>query len=102
VSRALHWFQENLGHSPSVDEAARAVGVSSAHLRRLFAVAGYPAPKAELARLQIKAAKRGLQEGWSQKAIAGFLGFSEPSTFSRAFKDICGQPPGAWLKENRP
>lgn len=102
VSRALHWFEENLGRSPSVEDAARSVGVSAAHLRRLFAEAGTPAPKSELARLQIEAAQHGLLEGWTQKAIAEFLGFSEPSTFARAFKDICGLPPGAWLKENYP
>lgn len=98
VNRALHWFEENLGRSPSVEDAASAVGVSAAHLRRLFADAQRPSPKNELARLQMEAAQRGLLEGWTQKAIADFLGFSEPSTFARAFRDICGLPPGAWLK----
>ncbi len=101
VSRALHWFQENLGRSPSVEDAARAVGVSSAHLRRLFADAEHPTPKSELARLQMEAAQRGLLEGWTQKAIAEFLGFSEPSTFARAFREICGLPPGAWLQQKQ-
>jgi AraC family transcriptional regulator len=101
VSRTLHWFEENLSRAPSVEEAARSVGVSAAHLRRLFALAKRPSPKSELARLQIEAAQRGLLEGWSQKAIAAFLGFSEPSTFARAFRDICGIPPGKWLKQQQ-
>ncbi len=99
VIRSLHWFEENLGRSPTVEDAARSIGVSAAHLRRLFADAGHPSPKYELTRLQIEAAQRGLLEGWTQKAIAEFLGFSEPSTFARAFKEVCGQPPGAWLKQ---
>jgi len=97
VNRALLWFEENLGNHPSVEDAARSVNVSSAHLRRLFAEAGRPSPKMELARLQVKAAQRCLLEGWTQKAVADFLGFSETSTFARAFRDACGQPPGAWL-----
>jgi AraC-like DNA-binding protein len=101
VSRTLHWFEENLGRAPSVEDAARAVGVSTAHLRRLFAEAKRPSPKSELARLQIEAAQRGLLEGWTQKGIAAFLGCSEPSTFARAFRDICGIPPGTWLKQRQ-
>jgi AraC-like DNA-binding protein len=101
VSRAIHWFEENLARSPSVEEAARSVGVSAAHLRRLFAEAKRPSPKNELARLQIEAAQRGLLEGWTQKAIASFLGFSENSTFARAFRNICGLPPGTWLKQRQ-
>ncbi|MDQ8192874.1 AraC family transcriptional regulator [Coraliomargarita sp. SDUM461004] len=101
VSRTLHWFEENLGRSPSVEDAARSVGVSTAHLRRLFAEANRPSPKSELVRLQIEAAQRGLLEGWTQKAIAAFLGYSEPSTFARAFRDACGQPPGSWLKQRQ-
>ena len=101
VSRVLHWFEENLGRSPCVEDAAESACVSTAHLRRLFAEAGHPSPKSELARLQIQAAQHALLKGWSQKEIAEFLGFSEPSTCARAFKEICGQPPGAWLKQNR-
>ncbi|WPJ96459.1 AraC family transcriptional regulator [Coraliomargarita algicola] len=101
VDRALHWFQENLGRSPSVADAASAVGVSAAHLRRMFAEAKRPSPKSELARLQMEAAQRSLLEGWPQKAIANYLGFSEPSTFARAFKELCGQAPGIWLQEQQ-
>jgi len=101
VSRAMHWFEENLGRSPSVEDAARAVGTSTAHLRRLFTNAGCPSPKSELTRLQIEAAQRNLLEGWPQKSIANFLGFSDTSTFARAFKEVCNLPPGTWLKRKQ-
>ena len=97
VTRAVHWFEENLAGSPSVDAAAEAVGVSAAHLRRLFAGAGKRSPQEELTRRRMDAARRCLRDGWSQKAVSEFLGFSEPSAFARAFRAACGLPPGAWL-----
>ncbi|MCU0794077.1 MAG: AraC family transcriptional regulator [Opitutaceae bacterium] len=96
VERALHWFEENLAESPDVADVARAVGVSAAHLRRLFAEAGRPSPRAELARLRMAAARRCLLEGWKLERVAAFLGFSEASAFSRAFAAECGCSPRAW------
>ncbi|MDF3058270.1 MAG: AraC family transcriptional regulator [Rariglobus sp.] len=101
ISRAINWFEENLGENPSVENAASAVGVSTSHLRRLFAQAGKPSPQSELARLKLEAAQRCLLNGWTQEAVAQFLGFSETSAFARAFRDGCGQPPGAWLVQHQ-
>lgn len=101
IARAMNWFEENVAGVPTVEEAAKAAGVSAAHLRRLFAEAGRPSPQAELSRLRMEAAKRCLRDGWTQKAVAEFLGFSEPSAFARAFRDHEGVPPGGWLKKGR-
>lgn len=101
VARAMNWFEENLAGTPSVTGAARAAGVSVAHLRRLFAEAGRPSPQTELVRLRMDAAQRCLIEGWTQKAVADFLGFSEPGAFARAFRDWVGLPPGQWLARRR-
>lgn len=98
VVRAMNWFEENVAGAPTVQDAARAVGLSAAHMRRLFAEAGRPSPQAELARLRMDAAKRCLVEGWEQKAVAELLGFSEPSAFARAFRDYEGVPPGKWVR----
>jgi AraC-like DNA-binding protein len=101
ISRAIHWFEENIGEQPTVEDAARAVGVSAAHLRRLFASAGRPSPQAELTRIRMEAAQRCLVAGWKQEAISQFLGFSEVSAFARAFRNDCGSAPRRWLKENQ-
>lgn len=101
VTRALHWMEENLGENPSVADAARAVAVSAAHLRRLFSQSGRPAPHEEFTRLRMEAARRCLLLGWKQAAVAQYLGFSEVSAFARAFRDACGRAPGAWLKTVR-
>lgn len=101
VFRAINWFEEKLGENPTVEDAANAVGVSAAHLRRLFAEAGRRSPQAELTRLRLDMAQRCLRAGWKQDAIAHYLGFSETSAFARAFRIDCGCPPGAWLARNK-
>lgn len=101
VERALHWLGENLGENPSIAAAARAAGVSAAHLRRLFAEAGRDTPHAELARLRMLAARRCLREGWKLERVAAYLGFSEASAFSRAFSAECGMSPRKWLAADR-
>lgn len=101
VAEALHWFEENLCENPSADAVARAVGVSPAHLRRLFAEAGRAAPREEMARLRMAAARRCLREGWKLEKIAAHLGFSEASAFSRAFSATCGESPRKWLATAR-
>lgn len=98
VDWAMHWFEENLTGNPTVENAARAAGVSAAHLRRLFAEAGRPSPQAELLRLRMEAAERCLREGRSQKEVAELFGFSEVSAFARAFRIAHGAAPGRWLR----
>ncbi len=98
AKRALHWLTESIHLSPTVEMAASTVGVSPTHLRRLFLEAGYKSPKVELIRLKMESAKHGLLQGWSQKYIANYLGYSDVGVFARAFRKSCGIPPGNWLK----
>jgi AraC-like DNA-binding protein len=97
VEQALHWFKENIAENPSTAEVARAVGVSPAHLRRLFADAGQDAPRTEMSRLRMAAVQRCLREGWKLEKIAANLGFSEASAVSRAFAQVCGTSARQWL-----
>lgn len=101
VFRAINWFEENIGENPTIEDAAKAVGVSTVHLRRLFAERGLRSPHDELTRLRMEAAQRCLREGWTQEAVAQFLGYSEVSAFARAFRDTHGIPPRAWLDLDR-
>jgi AraC-like DNA-binding protein len=79
---------------PSQSAVARALGVSVRTLQRRLAAEGasYQAildgARAELARIY-------LAEGWSVTEIAFTLGFSDTSSFSRAFRRWTGTAPSA-------
>ncbi|AHF90058.1 AraC family transcriptional regulator [Opitutaceae bacterium TAV5] len=96
IARSLAWFREHLTDSPSVEQAAQAVGCSASHLRRLYHRAGHPSPRSVLQRMRLEAAAECLTLDWPQKKVAGYLGFSEPSAFARAFTRHFGTPPGVW------
>ncbi len=98
VTRSLAWFRENLTDSASVEGAARAVGCSASHLRRLYRQAGRPPPREALKAIRLETAAECLALGWPQKRVAEYLGFSEPSAFARAFRRHFGTAPGAYLR----
>ncbi|WP_332835123.1 helix-turn-helix transcriptional regulator [Geminisphaera colitermitum] len=81
-------------------QAARAVGCSASHLRRLFHKAGHPSPRCVLQRMRLEAAAECLALDWPQKKVAEYLGFSEPSAFARAFTRHFGSPPGVYTRRH--
>lgn len=99
VQLALNWFRQHLAEHPSAEDTAAALGVSPAHLRRLFHAAGLRSPRKEFQIIRIDAAKRLLESGWKLDSISDHLGFSEPSAFSRAFKRSLGLSPRKWSKQ---
>jgi len=95
--QALAWFVEQMDSRPTVESVAEAVGVSSAHLRRLFRDSGAATPLQEFKRLQLDRAKQLLGTttlGVSQVAEAS--GFGSASDFSRTFARHVGRAPAAW------
>ena len=71
------------------------LSVSAAHLRRLLRQEGTSVNQIREEVLR-DAAISGLSRGDSVDDISGRLGFSEPSSFRRAFKRWTGQTPGAY------
>lgn len=83
---------------PSFETIAKALGMSSATLRRRLRADGqsFGAIKDELRSVQ---AQRLLQEkALSVAEVAAELGYSEPSAFYRAFQKWVGQSPGDYRK----
>jgi AraC-like DNA-binding protein len=84
---------------PSASAAARAVGMSERTLYRRLADAGLTY-QSVLERTQKSLAENLLSEGAFSIAEVAFLtGFSEQSSFTRAFKRWAGLSPGAYRKQ---
>ena len=97
LDRARAIIAEELARGvPSIDVVARKLATSSRTLRRRLEESGtsfrelLDATRAELARSYVRDRKMPLAE------VAFMLGFSEPSTFHRAFKRWTSMTPAAW------
>jgi len=100
--RAADRMLERLGdREMHLTDVAEHVGVSAAHLRRLFhAVYGVP-PISYLQQMRVQQAKRQLIEtDQSIEKIAGNCGFCNAYYFSRVFKSLTGTPPSIYRLEN--
>lgn len=98
VSTALAWFEEHMEEGPTVDQVARAAGVSPQHLRRLFRQITGMSVKRRLLLAQIARARQLLRRGDDKIGyIARVVGFRSHSAFSRAFRNTQGQPPESYL-----
>jgi AraC-like DNA-binding protein len=98
VRRAVEFVRENSQRSLALAEVARAAHVSPNYLTGLFREeTGRPLGRFILEE-RIALAQRRLQDpAASVKSVALGLGFSDPFTFSRAFKRVTGRAPRAWL-----
>ena len=97
LKRALAWLDSHLHEGAGIDQAARAVAVSPAHLRRLaHAVAGR-SPRDLLTQLRLERACDLLrQTDDSLAAIAWACGYADAVALSKAFLRHHGQRPGRW------
>ena len=94
VEKALYWYQQNLGQHPGVPEVARAVGVSAVHLRRLFRKELRLSPKAAMQEIRLQQSQELLADPrMTVEAVAAEFGFSDASSFTRAYRRYTGHPP---------
>ena len=88
-------------HTLKMTEIADSVGISTAHLRRIFHATFGIAPNTYLQQKRIQDAKRLLIETeFSLEQIADMTGFCNAYYFGRVFKALNGMPPGAYRHEN--
>lgn len=86
---------ENIGFS--VTDLACGLGISGAHLRRLFKEEYGMTPKEYLTQYRLKQAKSLLQTGYfSVKEVAFRSGFGDEKYFATVFKKYCGIPPSRY------
>lgn len=99
VARCQAWLLEQLtSGEPGEADLARAMAMSPRTLRRRLSAQG-SGYRALLAAARYRLAQRYLVDpGRSVSEIAYLLGFSEPSAFSRAFKQWSGQAPATFRR----
>jgi AraC-like DNA-binding protein len=100
VGRALSMLHAQPGHSWTVDELARNVGLSRSALALRFTdMLGHP-PMQYLARWRLQVAAQELSIGSkSLAAVAEQVGYDSEPAFNRAFKREFGMPPAGWRKK---
>jgi AraC family transcriptional regulator len=101
LAEVVAYINDHLDQNASVDDLARISKLSPAQFGRSF----QDATGMSLQRWQMDARIRSAQRlmvddpGESLAAIASLVGFSDASHFSRAFQEITGAAPSAWLRQ---
>lgn len=99
VERACRFWLDNLDHSPTVEEVAANVSLSSKQLHRLMVARLGLSPGAWLKRERTNLAKEALKKtDLSLERIAETLGYSNEYNFNRAFRKSEGMSPGAFRR----
>lgn len=100
--RCRGYMAEHYLEIGSLAEAARACGVASAYLSRLFRKHSNETPKAFLDRLKMSHAAQKLRRGNLQvKEAAAECGYADVFHFSRVFKKTFGVPPSVFARSGR-
>ena len=99
LALACSYMEDNLGKNFTLDELARAVGISRFHFSRLFRESTGKSPMGYSLRLRIERAKEMLLESDRRMSeIAVTLGFFDQSHFSRTFRRMTGISPGKYAR----
>jgi AraC family transcriptional regulator len=99
LALACSYMEDNLGENFTLDELARAVGISRFHFSRLFRVSTGASPMGYLLYRRIERAKNMLLRGDRKICeIAMALGFFDQSHFSRTFRRMTGVSPGEYIR----
>jgi len=99
VEAAVSWFTEHMHENPNLEEIARALRISSSHLRRIFWSVRKVNPHSVFMEMRIRRAMETMTDNSaSLEAVAEASGFGSASDFSRSFKRNKGITPSQWRK----
>jgi AraC-like DNA-binding protein len=100
IGRALALIHGRLAHPWTLEELARAVGLSRSTLTERFTRYIGVSPMRYLSRRRLLFAAERLREGQQSVAEIGYeVGYESEAAFNRAFKREFGMAPGAFRKE---
>ena len=101
VNAAAAFIRQNLNTGVSVEEIARAAGMSVPYVSRLFLKELRVSPVRYHHQLRMEWARNMVaQSGWSMKQIAQFLGYPDQLYFTKRFKAYTGRSPSAYREES--
>jgi AraC-like DNA-binding protein len=99
VARALSLLHGRMHHAWTVDELGREIGLSRSALADRFTRIVGESPMQYLMRWRMHVAARRLRTThMTLFEIADSVGYESEAAFSRAFRKVHGQPPGAWRR----
>ena len=93
IRQAIVFIEDNLSTLSDVDVVCREVGVSKSYLYRLFQAELQVSPKAYIMVRRLNLARQEIILGAKPSAVYAQCGFSDYSTFFRAYKKHFGYPP---------
>jgi AraC family transcriptional regulator of adaptative response/methylated-DNA-[protein]-cysteine methyltransferase len=96
IEAVIRFLESKAGEQPSLQDAARAVGLSEFHLQRLFRRWAGVSPKRFLQYLTVEHAKRALRDGLSVLAAAYEAGLSGPGRLHDLFVAVEAVTPGEY------
>ncbi|MBP6251357.1 MAG: helix-turn-helix transcriptional regulator, partial [Rubrivivax sp.] len=99
LARTLTALHERPGAAWSLDAMAREAGMSRSAFAAEFRSSVGVTPGEYLLRWRVSIAQTMLRDGSAVKTISDTLGYASPAAFSRAFSQIAGASPRAWLKD---
>lgn len=98
VRRTRELLDARFSENVSLDELARASGISRFHLSRTFGSAVGLPPHAYQNQLRVNLAAKLLSAGMSAADVAADVGFADQSHLHRHFKRIIGVTPGEFVR----
>jgi AraC family transcriptional regulator of adaptative response/methylated-DNA-[protein]-cysteine methyltransferase len=99
IARAIDYLVANWEAAPSLDDAARHVGMSPTHFQRVFTEGAGVSPKRFLQHVSASEAKRALVDGRSVLDASFAAGLSGPSRLHDLFLVSEAMTPGQWSKK---
>ncbi len=96
VARALEFLAAHADQDPSLEDLARASGLSAFHFLRVFRQATGLTPHAFVVQRRVRRAQELLRRGLAPARAAAESGFADQSHLTRQFKRLTGLTPAAY------
>ena len=93
LEQALDYIERHLTEAPTIEEVARATGVTAEQLRAAFLLIAGMTPSRYIRERRLSAAASDLMAGGSVTEVAFRYGYDSLEGFSRAFRSWCGTLP---------